>query len=149
MQEVSIYITTTAKGPAKRKKAYYIYTVEYIKGNGNPETRGSIGSIEDVTENQVELIALIKAFERLIKPCSVRVFTRCEHILNSCNNGWPWQWEKNGWKKAADKQVKNADLWQQLLNVMRQHTVTFSGQAHGYEAWQGRELEKAKEQDNG
>lgn len=149
MQEVRIYITTTAKGPVKRKKAHYIYTVEYIKRNGHAETRGDIGAMKDATENQIELIALIKAFERLIKPCSVRVFTRCDHILNSCNNGWPWQWEKNGWKRAGDKPVKNFELWQQLLNEMRKHTVTFTNEFHEYRWLHESELNKAKENENG
>lgn len=148
MQGVNIYIATTARGPAKRKKAYYIYILECRKGD-KTVTREGRGQLKQCTENQIELTGLSKAFQRITQPCSVRVFTQCEHVLNSMNNHWVSQWEKNGWKKAGDKPVKNMELWQQLMNLMRQHNVTFTDEAHEYSMWLNLELEKMKERNDG
>lgn len=148
MHNVNIYIQTTARGPKIRKSAHYIYVVECITESGCPATRTGMGSLEYVTENQIELTGLTEAFLRLKKPCSVRVFTQCEHILNSMHNYWPYQWQKNGWIKAAGKPVKNAGLWQQLLKAMEPHAVTFTGEENSFTAWQRSELKKM-EAENG
>jgi ribonuclease HI len=141
LQDVSIYIATTAKGPAKRKEAYYIYVLECIR-NGKAVTRVGRKRVEDISEHRLELMALISAFERLNKTCSVRVFTQCEHVLNSVNNHWVPQWEKNDWNNSQGKPVKNAELWQQLVNLTRQHLVTYTNEPHTYSMWQQEELEK-------
>ena len=38
---------------------------------------------------------------------------------------WITNWKKNGWKTAAKKPVKNADLWQRLDEQVARHTVTW------------------------
>jgi ribonuclease HI len=38
---------------------------------------------------------------------------------------WIKNWKKNGWKTAAKKPVKNADLWQQLDDEVTRHTVNW------------------------
>lgn len=143
MQEVNIYIATTAKGPAVKKKVYYSYVLECAGREDNAKKKE--GELENVTQNQAELITLIKAFQRFNKSCSVRVFTRCEHVLGSMNNHWAVQWEKNGWKKQNGKTVKNAELWQQFMNLVRRHAVTFTDEPHKYSDWQEFELKKLKE----
>ena len=32
-------------------------------------------------------------------------------------------WKKNGWRTAAKKPVKNADLWQDLLDAVERHQI--------------------------
>ncbi len=36
---------------------------------------------------------------------------------------WIQGWQKNGWKTADKKPVKNAELWQALLEAARPHRV--------------------------
>lgn len=140
MQKVNIYTATTARGPAVRKKVCISYVLECVGREKDAKRHCDV--LENVTQNQAELMTLIKAFQRFKKPCSVRVFTRCEHILGTMNNHWATQWEKNGWTKTGGKPVKNADLWQQLLNLMREHLVTFTDEAHDYSDWQQFELKR-------
>ena len=142
MQEVNIYIATTAKGPARRKTAHYIYTIEWADGR-IPKT-GS-GRMKNCTENQLELNCLIRTIRQVEENSSVRVFTQCEHIINTMNNHWLYQWEKNNWKKAGDKPVKYAELWQQLSKLLYRYSLTFTNEAHKYSMWQEFELKKLKE----
>ena len=143
MEQVNIYVRTTARGPAIRKKAAYVYIIQLA---GRDYTRKGEGVLENVTENQIVLTAIIKALMRFNKSCIIRINTECEHVLNSCRNGWPWQWEKNNWKKATGKEVKNADLWQQYINVSKGHAISWSDEKHEFSTWMADELKRMEKQ---
>jgi ribonuclease HI len=36
---------------------------------------------------------------------------------------WIHGWKRNGWKTAAKKPVKNADLWKQLDKAQKRHEI--------------------------
>src|SRR3546814_5374550 len=38
---------------------------------------------------------------------------------------WIHGWRKNGWKTAAKKPVKNADLWQALVTAAERHRIAW------------------------
>lgn len=144
MQEVNIYVQATAKGPAIRKKAAYVYIIQLT--SDKEYIRKGEGVMENVTENQIVLTAIIKALMRFSQKCTIRINTECEHVLNSCRNGWPHQWEKNGWKKATGKEVKNADLWQQYINVSKGHAISWSDEKHEFSTWMADELKRMEKQ---
>ena len=146
MQEVNVYVKTTAHGPARKKRAYYAYVIQMLMPHKEYIRKG-FGAMENVTENQITLTALVKAFERFNRGCRVRIFTSCEHVLHSAQNGWPWQWEKNSWTKSNGKTVSNAELWQQLLNVTKQHAISYTDEEHQFSSWMEFEL-KRMEQNN-
>lgn len=142
MQDVNIYIATTARGPARRKTAHYIYTIEEEDGR-MPKTRS--GRMKNCTENQLELNCLIWTIKQVEENSSIRVFTQCEHILNTMNNHWLYQWEKNNWQKAGNKPVKYAELWKKLSELLCKYSITFTNEPHKYSMWQEFELQKLKE----
>ena len=129
--KVNIYIETSVHGPAIRRAAG-MWLIEYIKKDGTPETRAGCILKESTTENALALELMKEAFLRLTKPCSVRVNTECEHILNTMKGYWLPQWIKNDWRNAKNKPVKNAKLWQQCNELMAQHGVTFENEPHSY-----------------
>ncbi len=70
------------------------------------------------TNNKMELSAVINAFEfiTLNKEWLGEewiVYTDSEYVKKGITE-WIGNWEKNGWKTAAKKPVKNKYLWQQL-----------------------------------
>ena len=81
MQDVNIYIETSFHGPA-RKDGEYLYLLECIR-NGVPATREGRGAMERATENQLALTALAEALGRLNCPCELRIYTTCQHIVNT------------------------------------------------------------------
>lgn len=139
MQDVNIYIETSIHGPA-RKNGKYIYILEYIKGDGTPETRGGRGEAEAATENQLALTALAEALNRLNRICCLRIYTNCQHIHNAMDNSWARQWQKNGWVSARGKPVKNAELWERVLDQLDRHLYTFTGEEHSYRDWMQSQL---------
>lgn len=79
----------------------------------------------DTTNNRMELTAAIEALTLLKQPCCVDLYTDSAYLFNAYEQGWIFNWVKNGWKKADKKPVENMDLWQKLLELTRIHTVSF------------------------
>ena len=78
-----------------------------------------------VTNNQMELMAVIVGLEALKKPCSVKLYSDSKYVVDAFNNHWIEGWIKKGWKTAGKSPVKNVDLWKRLLNAKAQHEVEF------------------------
>ena len=76
------------------------------------------------TNNRMELIAAIRALEALTKPCRVELHTDSQYVRDGITK-WIHGWQRNGWRTADRKPVKNADLWQELLEAARRHRVAW------------------------
>jgi len=78
-----------------------------------------------VTNNQMELLAVIVGLEALKQPCSVKLISDSKYVVDAFNNHWIEGWIKKGWKTAGKTPVKNADLWNRLLAAKEKHDVEF------------------------
>ncbi|TQF00407.1 MAG: ribonuclease HI [Spiribacter salinus] len=76
------------------------------------------------TNNRMELLAAINALETLEKPSALTIVTDSTYVKNGVT-GWIHGWKKNGWKTAAKKPVKNAELWQRLDAAQARHEVSW------------------------
>jgi ribonuclease HI len=74
------------------------------------------------TNNRMELMAAIRALESLKRPCRVRLTTDSQYVQKGITE-WMMNWKRNGWKTAAKKPVKNADLWQRLDAAISGHQI--------------------------
>ncbi|HFD79585.1 MAG TPA: ribonuclease HI [Gammaproteobacteria bacterium] len=112
-----------------------IFTDGACRGNPGPGGWGALlryGSHEKelyggeplTTNNRMELMAAIQALESLKRPCTVRLTTDSSYVRNGITQ-WLANWKKNGWKTAARKPVKNADLWQRLDRAVQAHKVSW------------------------
>ncbi len=88
-------------------------------GNHEKELYG--GDVE-TTNNRMELMAAIQAMESLTRPCKVVLTTDSVYVRSGITE-WLPNWKKRGWKTAAKKPVKNADLWQRLDKAVQGHEV--------------------------
>lgn len=78
-----------------------------------------------VTNNQMELMAVIIGLESLKKPCEVTLYSDSKYVVDAFNNNWIDGWIKKGWKTASKAPVKNVELWKRLLKAKEQHEVKF------------------------
>ncbi len=103
------------------------------KGNPGPGGWGAVlrfgdrereisGGEADTTNNRMELMAAIRALEALTKPCLVALHTDSVYVKDGITK-WIFGWQRNGWKTAAKKPVKNADLWLELLEAIKPHRI--------------------------
>jgi ribonuclease HI len=74
------------------------------------------------TNNRMELMAAIEGLNALKRPCRVTLSTDSRYVMDGLTK-WIHGWRKNGWKTADKKPVKNADLWQKLIDAAAPHRV--------------------------
>jgi len=110
-----------------------IYTDGACSGNPGPGGWGVVmrwqgkekelyGFDPVTTNNRMELMAAIQALEALQRPTTVSLHTDSKYLLDGITK-WLPNWQRNGWKTAAKKPVKNDDLWRRLTEAMRPHKV--------------------------
>ena len=110
-----------------------IFTDGACSGNPGPGGWGVIlrwrgtekelsGGAPETTNNRMELMAAIAGLESLTRPVKARVHTDSRYVKDGITL-WIAKWKQNGWKTAAKKPVKNADLWQRLELAVGAHDV--------------------------
>jgi len=80
------------------------------------------GSESPTTNNRMELLAAIEALKALKRPCRVQLTTDSNYVRDGITK-WIHGWRRNGWRTADRKPVKNADLWQALLDAAEPHRI--------------------------
>lgn len=116
-------------------KQVEIYTDGACRGNPGPGGWGALlrsnghekelcGGALETTNNQMELLAAIKALESLKEPCQVELFTDSNYVKQGITE-WIINWKKNGFKNSKKKPVVNAELWMRLDTIASQHKVNW------------------------
>ena len=93
-------------------------------GNAEVKRRELKGGEAPTTNNRMELTAAIEALNALKGGCRVDLHTDSVYVRDGIR-GWIEGWKRNGWKTAAKKPVKNAELWQALDAARSRHDVTW------------------------
>lgn len=117
-------------------KKVTIYTDGACSGNPGKGGWGAIliygdavkeisGGEDNTTNNRMELKAVIEGLKALKSSCDVEIYSDSAYVVNAFTQKWIDNWIKNNWKTADKKSVKNVDLWQELLVLIKTHNVTF------------------------
>lgn len=80
------------------------------------------GGEKEATNNRMELLAAIEGLAALNKPCNVVLTTDSVYVRNGITQ-WINNWQRNNWRTADKKPVKNKDLWLRLLEETQRHDV--------------------------
>ncbi len=110
-------------------KTVIIHTDGACKGNPGPggwgvllesgeHTRELFGGEAQTTNNRMELMAVIQALSALKRPCRVQIHLDSEYVRKGITE-WIQGWKAKGWRTASKQPVKNADLWQQLDQLVQ------------------------------
>ena len=117
-----------------------IYTDGACIGNPGPggwaaivlfenEKRELFGGEKLTTNNRMELMAAIKALEYCFEQEKkqptlklIRIFTDSIYVKEGITV-WINNWEKNNWKTADKKNVKNIDLWKKLKELANTNEI--------------------------
>ena len=120
-----------------------IYTDGACVGNPGPggwaavvllenEKKELFGGERLTTNNRMELIAAIKGLEYCAKQEEkqpslklVKIFTDSTYVKEGITV-WINTWEKNNWKTADKKNVKNIDLWKRLKELVKSNQVEWN-----------------------
>lgn len=112
-----------------------IYTDGACSGNPGPGGWGAImvhgknrkelsGGDMETTNNRMELQAAIEALNALKRSCTVDLYTDSVYVRDGITK-WIHGWQRNGWRTAGKKPVKNAELWQALQAALEPHDVNW------------------------
>ncbi|MDB5673318.1 MAG: ribonuclease [Sphingomonas bacterium] len=110
-----------------------IFTDGACKGNPGPGGWGAViragkterelsGGEKLTTNNRMEMTAAIEGLNALKRPCHVTLSTDSRYVMDGLTK-WIKGWQRNGWRTADRKPVKNADLWQALLDAAAPHRI--------------------------
>ena len=120
-----------------------IYTDGACIGNPGPGGWAAIVLMENqkneifggeklTTNNRMELMAAIKGLEYCVKQDQkqptlkhVKIFTDSIYVKEGITV-WINNWEKNNWKTADKKNVKNVDLWKRLNELVNSNQVEWN-----------------------
>ncbi len=75
------------------------------------------------TNNRMELMACIMGLKALKYPCSVKLYSDSQYVVNGIQKGWARRWKARGWMRTPEEPAENADLWSQLLELCEKHRV--------------------------
>ncbi|MBN2852346.1 MAG: ribonuclease HI [Clostridia bacterium] len=82
------------------------------------------GYKEMTTNNEMELMAALKALQMLKHPCKVTLYSDSAYLVNAFLQGWIENWESLGWNKKKDE-LKNRQLWMDLAAEAKKHQMTW------------------------
>jgi len=82
------------------------------------------GSEGHTTNNRMELTAAIEAFRSLTRPCRVAITTDSQYLVKGITE-WIHGWQRKGWQNSKKEPVLNRDLWEELLRLTAQHSITW------------------------
>lgn len=113
----------------------FAYTDGACSGNPGPGGWGALlmygkhekeicGGEPETTNNRMELTAAIEALNHLSRPCRVNLHTDSTYVRDGITK-WIHGWKAKGWRTAAKKPVKNAELWQALDAACQHHDITW------------------------
>ncbi|HEX9004792.1 MAG TPA: ribonuclease HI [Blastocatellia bacterium] len=117
-------------------KQVVIYTDGACSGNPGPGGYGAVllynghrkelsGGFRLTTNNRMEMLAVIEALRSLKDRCAVKLHSDSQYVINAIEKGWAAKWKANGWMRNKKDKAVNPDLWQQLLDLCKQHKVEF------------------------
>ena len=110
-----------------------IFTDGACRGNPGPGGWGVLillegeeitlyGGENSTTNNQMEMMAAIKALEYFREKKSIELVTDSSYLKDGIEK-WIHGWKKNGWKTSAKKPVKNQELWMKIDTLNHFHEV--------------------------
>ncbi len=97
----------------------------FIDSKGHQHEKIISCAYQLTTNNRMEIMAAIIAFEALKKDADITLYSDSQYLVNAINNHWIDNWEKANWKTSTKKDVKNSDLWKRLLKSMEPHKCSF------------------------
>ncbi|MBI4378813.1 MAG: ribonuclease HI [Nitrospinae bacterium] len=114
-------------------KNVFIYADGACRGNPGPGGYGVIlkfndsikklkGAMKKTTNNKMEMTAAIEGLKALKEPCHVTLISDSNYLVQGMNR-WIHVWLKKGWWTYNKMPVKNRELWEELVNLSKQHKI--------------------------
>ena len=92
--------------------------------NNNGKILKISGNEKNTTNNKMELMAPIKALEKIEKNKKVYIYTDSKYVKLGITE-WINKWMKNNWQTSKKERVKNKELWVELYNLTKSFEISW------------------------
>jgi ribonuclease HI len=95
-----------------------------VAPTGDPQGSGGESS---TTNQRMELLAVLNALRVLgTQAGAIEVVSDSQYVVKCFNEAWWEGWLRRGWKNSQRQPVANRDLWEPLIDLVRERgDVTF------------------------
>lgn len=123
-----------AKNAQPQKTKVTMYTDGSSLGNPGPGGYGVVllytdpygktyrkelsGGEPKTTNNRMELMGVIAGLRALTRPCSIQIFSDSKYFVDAFVQHWLPSWIKMSWVTSSGTDVKNVDLWKEILSLI-------------------------------
>lgn len=122
---VDIYIETEIKGPYIRDSKWKSTLCCGLRGKEYQKVVE--GQEKNTTFHRCTLIAILESLKALKPGNEVVIHTYDLFTAGQMTNGNPETWRRQEWKTSKGTEVKNKELWQQVLDeIKRQEQTVFT-----------------------
>lgn len=86
----------------------------------------------ETTNNRMEIMGVLRGLQELKVPCDVEVRSDSKYVIQSVGHwigghpdltasGWMQGWRVRNWRTSQNKEVKNIDLWEKMIEACAFH----------------------------
>lgn len=107
----------------------YAFIILYKSNNNIFTETSSSKAYKNTTNNRMELTGVISGLKKIIEldiPCkSINIYTDSQYVVNAFNQHWVDNWIKTDFRRNKKDEVKNIDLWEELILLIKNFDYTF------------------------
>lgn len=119
-EQVDIFLVIYSKGgKVKKGDCKYIMT---CRGKSIEKRE----TYADTTGHRLALQCFVASLKRMRKASILTVHTDCYYLINGYQR--LLQYKSAGWTRDGNKELKNADLWEELDGLLSEHAVRFKAE---------------------
>ena len=125
---IDLYTDGACRGNPGIGAYAYVIIVKNENSDVIEETNYSNSSI-NTTNNKMELSAVISGIEKIkelnINTNDINIYTDSQYVVNAFNMHWIDSWIKNDFRRNKKDEVKNIDLWERLITLLKNFNYSF------------------------
>ena len=123
MKHIDIWTDGASKG--NPGPGGYGIVLKYVDKNGEMHRKEIKEAFESTTNNRMEVLSAIVALKELKEPCDVTLTSDSQYLVKAFNENWIDTWIKKDFRRGKYDEVKNIDLWEELIALTKKHDVHF------------------------
>lgn len=134
---VDCYVEQTSRAFRKMDRGIGFVLECTIKGS--PVTINGLSAV-NATGHAAELTAIRAALERMTKPSEIAIHTEDPYVLTYFD--MIDELAAGGFRKADGTPLNNRELWAEIYELSKQHSITVAIGSHQYSDWIRSELNR-------
>ncbi|MBO6119875.1 MAG: ribonuclease HI [Lachnospiraceae bacterium] len=104
----------------------YGVVLKYFDKSGSLHRKELKEAFQNTTNNRMEVMSAIVALRELKESCEVTLTSDSKYLVNAFNEKWIDTWIKEDFRRGKANEVKNIELWEELIDLTKKHKITFA-----------------------